>query len=222
MVNKMAKKISSPVTEATAQAKILAAARAEFIDKGFKSARMQSIAKSAGVHHALLHYYFHSKEKLYDAAVRETVRTVWSGLQRELQTVPEGSDFEKLLSTLLKTHARILSRHPDFPLFFIRGILEDGKSFPAAVSEILTSFGEVPRRVNQALLVEIKTGRLKPIDPVHFWLNLVGMVFSGFMASHFAKTIGSATPVARIRFTEKFFLERAEIVAATLLQSLRP
>ncbi len=218
---KTTQKISAD-SESTAQTRILSAARAEFIDKGFKSARMQSIAKSAGVNHALLHYYFRSKEQLYDAAVRETVRTVWSGLQRELQTVPEGSDFETLLLTLLKTHARILSRHPDFPLFFIRGILEDGKSFPGAVEEILASFGEVPKRVNQALIAEIKVGRLKPIEPMHFWLNLVGMVISGFMASHFAKKLGPAFPLSRVKFTEKFFLERAEMVAATLLQSLRP
>ncbi|HAO98518.1 MAG TPA: hypothetical protein DCQ83_00575 [Fibrobacteres bacterium] len=219
----MTKKSTPPESEVSAQEKILDAARAEFIAKGFKSARMQAIAKSAGVNHALLHYYFRSKEKLYDAAVRETVRTVWSGLQRELQSVPTESDFETLILTLLKTHARILSRHPDFPLFFIRGILEDGgKSFPAALAEILESFGEVPRRVNQALIAEIKAGRLRPIEPVHFWLNLVGMVISGFMASNFAKRLGPASPLARIKFTEKFFLERAEMATTTLLRSLRP
>ena len=74
----MTKKSTPPESEVSAQEKILDAARAEFIAKGFKSARMQAIAKSAGVNHALLHYYFRSKEKLYDAAVRETVRTVWS------------------------------------------------------------------------------------------------------------------------------------------------
>ena len=209
--------------DADTRDRILAAAHTVFVRHGSANARTQDIADEAGVNKALLHYYFRSKEKLYDAAVRETVRTVWSGLQRELQSVPTESDFETLILTLLKTHARILSRHPDFPLFFIRGILEDGgKSFPAALAEILESFGEVPRRVNQALIAEIKAGRLRPIEPVHFWLNLVGMVISGFMASNFAKRLGPASPLARIKFTEKFFLERAEMATTTLLRSLRP
>ncbi len=45
--------------------KILKAAKKEFADKGFNGARMSSIASSAGVNQALLHYHFESKENLY-------------------------------------------------------------------------------------------------------------------------------------------------------------
>ena len=42
------------------------AAEEEFADQGFHGARMVAIAKRAGVTHGLLHYYFDSKDGLYE------------------------------------------------------------------------------------------------------------------------------------------------------------
>ena len=37
-----------------------------FIRKGMDGARMQEIADEAGINKALLHYYFHSKDQLFN------------------------------------------------------------------------------------------------------------------------------------------------------------
>ena len=44
--------------------RILEAARTVFLRDGTAGARMQEIAREAGVNQALLHYYFRSKERL--------------------------------------------------------------------------------------------------------------------------------------------------------------
>ncbi len=44
---------------------ILETAEKIFLEKGFDGARMQEIADKAGINKALLHYYFKSKENLY-------------------------------------------------------------------------------------------------------------------------------------------------------------
>jgi TetR/AcrR family transcriptional regulator len=208
------------VLPANAQARILDAARAEFIAKGFAGARMQAIAKGAGVNHALLHYYFGSKENLYEAAVKDKIRIIWGGAQAELEGTA-GQSFEMMLTALLKLHARNLSRHPEFVLFLLRDVGE-GRGIPMGIAELFRTFGQVPRRIQEALAVEIKAGRLRPIEPVHFWLNLTGMVVSAFLASQIVKHLGPAAPFPRPEFSEKFFLERAEVVAKTMVNSLRP
>lgn len=48
---------------------ILDAAEAEFANHGFHGTRMVAIAERAGVTHGLLHYYFDSKDRLYDQVV---------------------------------------------------------------------------------------------------------------------------------------------------------
>ena len=223
LLNIMVKPVPKPAKAAPVNApeRILEAARAEFVAKGFAAARMQAIARAAGVNHALLHYYFGSKEKLYEAALREILHTVWGGLRGELESLPGKSGFEDLLRTLLKTHARILAGHPGFLPFLLRELLNEGRMPPELLAEKLQSFGEVPRRINQALLDEIKAGRIRPIAPVNFWMNMVGMAAGGFIGSGIIKRYGFPF-AANLEFSEKFFLERADMIAAILIQGLRP
>ncbi|PLW96253.1 MAG: hypothetical protein C0591_09195 [Marinilabiliales bacterium] len=46
--------------------KIVEAAKKVFIQKGMDGARMQQIADEAGINKALLHYYFRTKNKLFE------------------------------------------------------------------------------------------------------------------------------------------------------------
>ncbi|MGB8221241.1 MAG: TetR/AcrR family transcriptional regulator [Polyangiales bacterium] len=56
------------------RAAILDAAEDEFADRGFDGTRMVAIAARAGVTHGLLHYYFDSKDHLYEQVVGRLFR----------------------------------------------------------------------------------------------------------------------------------------------------
>lgn len=49
--------------------RILAAARAEFSERGYDRASVRGIARAAGVDSALVHHYFGPKDKVFEAAV---------------------------------------------------------------------------------------------------------------------------------------------------------
>ncbi|MBP7180930.1 MAG: TetR/AcrR family transcriptional regulator, partial [Dysgonomonadaceae bacterium] len=51
--------------ETESKQKILEAAEAEFLEKGFGNAKIVSIAKRAGISHTMLHYYYSTKEELF-------------------------------------------------------------------------------------------------------------------------------------------------------------
>lgn len=48
---------------------IVAAARGQFADRGYSATTLRSVAQAAGVHPALIHHHFGSKEQLYNAAL---------------------------------------------------------------------------------------------------------------------------------------------------------
>ena len=87
----MAQQISSAGTTAMRkpkapehnQARILAAATAEFASRGFKGASMDAIAARTSTTRALINYYFGSKEKLY-LEVLERVYAEIRAAEREL------------------------------------------------------------------------------------------------------------------------------------------
>lgn len=55
---------------------ILRAAEIEFAEKGFDGAGMKALAQRAGVSQSLLHYHFGSKDKLYEAVIRERSKLI--------------------------------------------------------------------------------------------------------------------------------------------------
>lgn len=55
------------------ETRILQAAEKEFFEKGYAGARTSSIAEAAGVTHAMLHYYFRTKENLFERIVTEKI-----------------------------------------------------------------------------------------------------------------------------------------------------
>ncbi len=62
-------KKSGRLPEAKTREAILRAAIHEFAERGFAGARTENIAKSAEVNKAMLHYYYHDKETLYNAVL---------------------------------------------------------------------------------------------------------------------------------------------------------
>ena len=77
-------------TEQTTQEKILCAAKAEFLEKGFQTASLRAIVKAAGVTTGALYGYYSSKEALFDALVEESYTHLLSAFRNVLD------DFSRL------------------------------------------------------------------------------------------------------------------------------
>lgn len=65
--------------ETTTEQLILEAAEAEFLEKGYGKARTTEIARRAGVNHSMLHYYFRTKENLFEVMFQKKPK-VWRKL----------------------------------------------------------------------------------------------------------------------------------------------
>ena len=57
--------------------KIFEAATDVFVEKGMDGARMQDIATHAGINKALLHYYFRTKDQLFNAVFEKIARKIF-------------------------------------------------------------------------------------------------------------------------------------------------
>lgn len=67
--------------------RILKAAEEEFMNKGFAGAKTVEIARRAGVTHAMLHYYFRTKEMLFDRVLDDKICCLAEGVVQALQTM---------------------------------------------------------------------------------------------------------------------------------------
>lgn len=71
-MKKKSKNIEEEISTEQSETKdrILLSAKQEFSEKGFDGARMSAIARRANINQALIHYYFKSKENLYEQVLQ--------------------------------------------------------------------------------------------------------------------------------------------------------
>src|SRR6266480_3434948 len=89
--------------------RISSAARDEFARRGFAGARVDQIARRAGVNKQLLFYYYHSKRGLFQAFLTESASQLENALAG--LALPAGGPLERLRLTL-QAQFEFLARHP--------------------------------------------------------------------------------------------------------------
>lgn len=155
---------------------ILEAARKVFIRKGFDGARMQEIADEAGINKALLHYYFRSKEKLFDQIFLVAFKDFWPSIQSQLAQ-GDGS-VKSLIRAGVNAYTDMLLKMPYLPAFVVGEINRS----PQRVEELLRSSG-----IDAAFVVElvqrgIDRGEVLPMDPRSLIINMLGLVLFPFIS----------------------------------------
>lgn len=123
-------------------AEIAEAALAEFSAKGYDAARVDDVAKRAGVSKGLLYLYFRTKEELFKAVIRRFISPRIEALEhavRESELSAEAflrGPFLEFAKQIPKSPARVLVRlivaegpkHPDLIAFYWDNVVAHGLS----------------------------------------------------------------------------------------------
>ena len=96
---------------------ILKAAENEFVERGFDGARTTSIAERAGVTHAMLHYFFRTKEQLFERILEEKLMVLADSLM--LIFGEEGLPLKERLEKGISAHFDFVAKNPDLPRFLL-------------------------------------------------------------------------------------------------------
>ena len=142
------------MSEQLAQSKeqqILDAAEREFLEKGYDGARTTSIAKAAGVTHAMLHYYFRTKEQLFEHIIDKKM----SEIVPLMTHLFGNSDLPlvKRIEEAVSVHFDFVVSNPDLPRFLINEVLphkERCDLFRSKIENVLYLVDNLQREVNEA------------------------------------------------------------------------
>jgi TetR/AcrR family transcriptional regulator len=110
--------------------RIFEAATDVFIDKGMDGARMKDIAGSAGINKALLHYYFRTKDQLFNSVFEMLARKV---LKKFAPVFDENLTLEAKIRFFFKEHISFLQENPKLPGFILNEINRN----PARIRKLL-------------------------------------------------------------------------------------
>src|SRR5574339_606892 len=110
----------------TSEEKILAAARKVFMEKGMAGARMQDIADEDGINKALLHYYFRSKDKLFETIFAETSSRF---IPRMTEILNADTPLFEKINTFCEAYISQIQQNPYMPLFLMNEANKHPDSF---------------------------------------------------------------------------------------------
>lgn len=161
-------KLNQPTEQA-----ILEAAEKLFLEKGFEATSTTQIAKEVGCNQALIHYYFRTKENLFNTIFELKFRLFFQQLFNVEGVKSMG--FEDKIRHLITSHFALLEHNPQIPLLIIRELSRR----PEQVALLREKLRKLPEKLfaalNDELQTEIKAGRVRPVSLIDIMIPAISM-----------------------------------------------
>lgn len=162
--------VPMPKIDHDTKQKILAAAEQVFHRNGFKGARTVQIAEAAGISRTMLHYYFSTKEALFEAVLEDTLAAVLAHLKRPFG---EAQTLEQILTDIINALCDVFEVKPHLPSFIVNILNESPELLLMAPS---TAQDNLPALIETHLAEAQKAGRAAPnLTGEDIMLNLYGV-----------------------------------------------
>ena len=187
---------------------ISAAAEELFLENGYNLTTTTMIAKKAGVTHAMLHYYFRTKEHIFVKVLDRNMDELLASFHPVMR---KDAPFWESLETGISTHFDFLMKHPKLPAFLYDTVRFNPELIENYKGRIRETVSRIIRFHYNLIQEEIDKGRICRIDPLQLVLDIATLNLSAFMMLPAADKLFGEIDDAR---TEEILKARkAEIIA---------
>lgn len=189
---------------------ILAAAEQEFLTKGYDGARTISIAQAAGVTHAMLHYYFRTKEQLFERIVDDKFATMSHSMVAIIGD-PSLPIVERIKGGIA-AHFDFIAANPLLPRFVINEIV----SRPERYEELYKRADFVVNSVYNGLQAEVdyaaERGEIERVDVKMLFISIMSLNIFTFVAYPFMEPVMGELMANREQFLAARKAENIETI----------
>ncbi len=163
--------MTEPASYTETEERIFEAALHVFARKGKDGARMQEIADAAGINKAMLHYYFRSKDKLYEAVFAFVFRRFMLSIG---EAIRDAATFEQTLHAFIDGYIESIKDNLDVVRLMVNENLSGGHVMGGRLKEAMMSMELAPPRLFvEKLTAAIAGGEVRPVDPKQTLLSVI-------------------------------------------------
>ena len=194
---------------------ILAAAEQEFLTRGYDGARTTSIAQAAGVTHAMLHYYFRTKEQLFERIVDEKFETM-SHSMFAIMGDPSLPIVERIKGGI-EAHFDFVAQNPLLPRFVINEIILRPERYDVLYKRVGAIIDNVYRGLQSEINRSAERGEIERVDIKMLFISIMSLNIFTFLAYPFMEPLMGELMVNR----ERFLAERKAENIETILRRIK-
>ena len=192
--------------------KIIEAAKATFLKKGYKDTNMADIAAEVGLTRPAMHYYFRTKERLFQAVFGDILMSFIPQIKESLSAdIP----LELKISQIVEAYMSVLEDSPTLPVFIVQEINRDiDNIISIALDNNLVELGQ---SVVNVLNREMKEGRIRKMPLIELGHTFYGLMMVPFLARPAGQMI-----FGRDSYSPEFLQEWKENVIRQMVYLLKP
>lgn len=172
-------KKDKPVKSDNFEQLILDIAENVFLEKGYASTTTTEIAKRVGCNQALIHYYFRTKDKLFERLFEKKFFSFMTSVSFSRETSP---NFKEIIRSIVHNHLNIISENPKLPFLIISEMTLNPQRFRIIAEKIEGVVKNMLNDLDVELKKEIKAGRVREISTFDLLLNILSMNIFMFVA----------------------------------------
>lgn len=162
--------MSTPTRNDETVRTILKAAAESFAEDGFVGARVDDIARRAGINKALLYYYVGDKAALYAQVLLEAFQLAGSLIDKSVQSHSSSRD---RLRAAIEAITLTAAANPCFPRLMLREITTGGANLPEPV---LKAMAHIFATICNILRKGIDDGTFRKVDPLLTHIQIMGSI----------------------------------------------
>jgi AcrR family transcriptional regulator len=192
---------------------ILEAAEQEFLDKGFEAAKTTKIASLAGVTHAMLHYYYRTKENLFDRIFEKKINLLKNSFV--FFDLPDMPFLEKV-KCAVESHFDFLKANANLPRFVMNELIFKPRRLCLFEKNIKRIGNHILNRIAKEIATEVERGTVNPIEPVDLLIDIAAVNVFVFAAMPLLRTFAVEAYGDEEAFLEARKKENVEIILRRL------
>lgn len=202
--------------ESEMQLQIMQAAEELIMDRGFDATSTTDIARKVGCNQALVHYYFRTKENLFQQIFVKNIDAVLEFLDAYQF---EGS-VEDIVKKIVEAYFSVLSQHRKLPFIFVSQLLsnDDRRMFVRDYIVENERRRRVYYRFDGVVQRAVASGQIRPIKTLDLFMNIVSLIIFTF--------VSLPMYMDWLRKDEQevqaYLQERQEEIVRSIVYSLRP
>lgn len=193
--------------------KIFEAARLVFQRKGLEGARMQEIADNANIHKSMLHYYYRSKEALFQKVYQLSIMKI---MPQIVNLLNEEGSLELKIRKFVAKYIETIQANPDIPLFILHELNKDPNRLKQFIME--QAGGKVEPFLEE-LRQAAKEGRVVNLPPEQLLVNILSLTVFPFIGRPVIQMILGYEGKDFDRFIEERRLLLPDYVARSIMKS---
>ena len=177
----MTQEVSTQNIGQNTEQKIIEAAHEEFMLKGFAGARTTAIAEKAGVTHAMFHYYFRTKEKIFEKIISQKLEMLASLIKDSI--ISGDYPLEVKLRHIIDRHIDFIAENPELPGFIVREIFSNRERLTLVRSKIESFAPILVINLQSELDKGFNEGKYRKIDARMLLIDIISLNVFAFMAA---------------------------------------